>query len=160
MLTGLNVSFWVNFLVPTWRRGGGDLVITCGEQGAFSKPTCVVITGGTFEHSKFGRNGPFKGGWKVRNDKSTFKRAVSYSPFPLAQIGFHFCTPSHGSEWPSSFQADYITEPIPQPTHFNPADGGSVFLWSVGICLQNYTVLQFGRPKSVQSPLWKPQNLN
>jgi hypothetical protein len=62
-------------------------------------------------------------------------------------------TVSNGSEW-SSFPYPlpwvqvsifpaaclYITKPIPQPTHSSPEDGGSMFLQSVGIHLQDCMV--------------------
>jgi hypothetical protein len=50
----------------------------------------------------------------------------------------------------------YITDPIPHPTHFNPDDGGNMFLWNISIRLQGYTVSQ---PQSEQSPPSKSQNL-
>jgi hypothetical protein len=51
-------------------------------------------------------------------------------------------------------QPAYITKPIPRLIQFNPEHGGSMFLWYVSICLQDYTVSQ-----CEQSSPWKPQNL-
>jgi hypothetical protein len=49
-----------------------------------------------------------------------------------------------------------ILKPIPEPTHFNPGDGGSMLLLNTGIHPQNYKVAQPSRP---QSQYWYSQLL-
>jgi hypothetical protein len=56
------------------------------------------------------------------------------------EIEFHFLTPFYGFERQPSSPFAYVTELAPYLTHFNPEDGGSMFLVIVGVCLQDYTV--------------------
>jgi hypothetical protein len=48
----------------------------------------------------------------------------------------------------------YITEPTPEHTQFNYADGGSMFLRNVGSHLQDYTMSQPRKSQSEQPPSW------
>jgi hypothetical protein len=59
-----------------------------------------------------------------------------------------FLTPSlRSNDIPFSLPI-YITEPIPEPTHINPEDGGSMFLHKAESGYRDYTVSQYIRPQS------------
>jgi hypothetical protein len=81
---------------------------------------------------------------------------TSFLPFLLPWTGLHPLTPSCGFEWWPPQQTGYITKLIPHPTHFNPEDGGNMFLWNTHIHPQGYR-LQSRRPQSEASI--QPPNL-
>jgi hypothetical protein len=70
----------------------------------------------------------------MKNILGAWKYSFSYIPFPWV--------------WEAIFLAVWITESILLATHFNPEDGGTVFLKIFSICLWNYMVSQHRRPQS------------
>jgi hypothetical protein len=68
------------------------------------------------------------------------KGAIFILPFPLDYIRGPFPYPFLGVSVISSLQPVCITKPIPHPTHFNPEEGGNMFLQNVGIHLEGFTV--------------------
>jgi hypothetical protein len=69
-------------------------------------------------------------------------QAACYPLLTLAWIRFHslglFLRLSDHPFLPPA----YITKPVPQPTHFDPKDGGSIFLQNISIYLKDYTMSQ------------------
>jgi hypothetical protein len=53
----------------------------------------------------------------------------------------------------------YIIQLIPYSTHFYPEDTGSIFLWNIGIHLQDNMLSQVVRSRSEQSWLWKHKKI-